>query len=218
MDRRCIAWVLPMVLFIVANVVEGKLPRAQYPIFYMAKAAAVALALIACAPAWRRAIRWDLRALGWGTLAGIAGIVLWLGIETYVPYPHIGSRTAFNPFEAIASPELRTAFVAVRFVGLALLVPVMEELFWRGFGLRFITDQDRWDTLPPGQFSTAACLIVTAGFAAVHPEWLAAALWGLGIAWLLRRTGSLMACIVAHMVTNLLLGIYVVVRGAWALW
>ncbi|MFY7952032.1 MAG: type II CAAX prenyl endopeptidase Rce1 family protein, partial [Armatimonadaceae bacterium] len=79
-------------------------------------------------------------------------------------------------------------------------------------------DQDRWSELPQGSMSPAAVGIVSAVFALAHPEWLAAFVYGILMALVLRRTGKLGACLVAHVVTNLMLGIWVVARGAWNLW
>lgn len=217
MNRSWLPWVLPYALFVAVNLVEGKAPGHLYPWIYLGKVALVSAVAVWSLRGWRTHLAASRAALGWGALAGIAGILLWIGVER-IPYPHLGSRTAFDPFEAIADPGLRAAFLVARFTGLALLVPVIEEVFWRGFGLRYATDQDRWESLPLGAFSTLAAAIVAGLFALAHPEWLAAALYALGIGELLRRTRSLAACMVAHGVTNLLLGVWVVTQKAWELW
>lgn len=218
MEKRWLPWVLPMALFLAANVAEGRLPRDLYPAVYLAKVVVVAAALIWASPAWRARLRWETRPALLGIAAGVVGIVLWIAVERFIPYPHIGSREAYDPFREIAQPALRTVFVIGRFLGLAALVPVMEEVFWRGFGLRYATDQDRWADLPLDKFSLAAAGIVSAVFAFVHPEWLSGALYAVGIAALLKKTGSLLACVLAHGVTNLLLGVWVVTQRDWALW
>ena len=97
------------------------------------------------------------------------------------------------------------------------MVPVMEEIFWRSFLLRWITDPD-FTKLKVGEFSWSAFAVVAGIFAISHPEWLAAAIFAAMMALLLKRTGSLFACIVAHGFTNLLLGIYVMQTHSWMLW
>lgn len=217
MNRSWVPWVLPYALFVAVNVVEGKVAPGLYPWVYLGKIALVTLAALWAARGWRSHLAMGRSALGWGIGAGVLGIVLWLAVER-IPYPHLGTRTGYDPFAAIADPTLRAVFVAGRFFGLALLVPVVEEVFWRGFALRYAADQDRWESLPIGTVAPLASAIVAGLFALAHPEWLAAALYALGMGLLLRRTRSLGACVVAHAVTNLLLGIWVVTQKAWSLW
>src|SRR5207253_7378060 len=122
--------------------------------------------------------------------------------------PLTGSRAAYDPFAAIDSDAARTVFIGVRLVGLALVVPVMEELLWRSWLLRIAVRED-FKKVALGTFTWASCLISAAAFALVHPEWLSAFLCGLAYNFVLYRTKNLWACIVAHATTNLALGIYV---------
>lgn len=222
MRTSAVRWVLPMALFVLGTVVEGKLPTGVYPLAYAIKIAVVCTAAVACARSWIRDIRLDRRAWMIGTLAGVLGIVAWLAIEA-IPYPRLGARVGFNPFAAIADPTVRAGFLAVRFLGLAVLVPVIEEVFWRGFALRFATDtikpaEGGWQAIPIGLHSVASSAIVSAVFGLSHPEWLAGTVYAFALSGVLARTRSLGACVVAHGVTNLLLGIWVVVRKDWILW
>ena len=210
-------YVLPMGLFMVLTFAEGYLPKAQYPLVYSVKALVVTAALIWGARAWRGEITFDAKAIVLGVAAGIVGVVGWVGLNEYIPYPKLGSREALNPFESVA-PAWRTLFLAVRFYGLAVMVPIMEEVFWRSWLLRYATDQDKWRQLPLGTFSTLAFFLVCGLFAGVHPEWLVAFLFAALMAGLLRYTRSLTPCIIAHSVTNLALGIYVMQTGDWKYW
>jgi uncharacterized protein len=209
----------PMAAFLILTTLEGMLPRALYPYLYTLKAVLIAAVLVYFAPSWKKELRGDTKALVLGVLAGFLGLGLWLGLDALQPASlALGKRVGYNPFEAISSPAVRYGFIAVRFIGLALLVPVLEEVFWRSFLLRFLTDQDKWQSLPLEKFSLSAFAIVTAVFAAAHPEWLA----GLGFAalmgGLLRHTKSLLACVIAHGVTNAALGVYVLITGNWQYW
>ena len=209
----------PMVLFLMLTALEGYLPLALYPFVYGIKALLVLIALLICARAWKGELRWDGKAVALGILVGLLGLWLWLKLDALQPAGwSLGKRTAYNPFQEIANPTLRYSFLTVRFVGLALLVPVMEEVFWRSFLLRFATDQDKWKELPLGQFSLAAFGIVAVLFAVAHPEWLAAIGYAALMAGLLRHTKSLLACVVAHGVTNAALGVYVLLTGNWRYW
>lgn len=160
-------------------------------------------------------------------VVGVVGYVLWVlicglqperqffslfGLQEYWP-----ERTAFNPFEEIDSDIHRGIFLAMRFTTLALVVPIAEELFLRGFLVRWVEDVDlksvRFD-----QLSWTAILAPTICSVLTHPETIAAIVWFSLVTWLMIRTKSLWNCVVAHMVTNLLLGIHVVLTGSWELW
>ena len=129
-----------------------------------------------------------------------------------------GERSAYNPLQQLAStPGWAYTFLAIRFLGLALLVPVIEEFFLRGFLMRFVIHEQWWQ-VPFGTASRMAVIVGTAVPMLMHPsELLAAFVWFSMVTWLMVRTRSIWNCVVAHAVTNLLLGIYVVVWDQWQL-
>lgn len=129
-----------------------------------------------------------------------------------------GERSAFNPLEQMASNPLAAwSFLAVRFVGLALLVPVIEEFFLRGFMMRFVV-HEKWWQVPLGTVNRTALIAGTAVPMLMHPgEMLASLIWFSMVTWLMLRTRSIWDCVVAHAVTNFLLGVYVVVFDQWQL-
>lgn len=211
-----IAYTAPILVFIVLTALEGYVPKAGYVWLYFIKAIAVTAALAAFRAPWKD-IRPTVRVLLPAILVGLAVFAEWILLDQWIPYPHLGSRIGFNPFAAIESPALRALFLTVRFYSLVLMVPVMEELFWRSFLLRYFTDPD-FTRLPVGSFSWGAFAIVSGLFALAHTEWLVAFICGCAYALLLRQTRSLFACIVAHSTTNLALGIYVVLTHDWMYW
>jgi CAAX prenyl protease-like protein len=93
----------------------------------------------------------------------------------------------------------------------------MEELFWRSWLLRYIISQD-FKSVEIGRFTLPSFLIGTVMFGLEHNLWLAGIMAGALYSLLLYRTKSLAQCIVAHAVTNLLLGIYVLQTGKWYFW
>ena len=148
-------YLAPMVAFGVFTSLEGYLPPAAYPWAYMVKLVAVVL----CFAIWPAALR-DLRqSLSARPVLSVAvGFVvfgLWVGIEEWLAYLHFGQRIGFDP-GTIGSDGLRLVFQAFRLTGLALIVPVIEELFWRSFAWRFVIDQDDFTRVPLGTFSWAA--------------------------------------------------------------
>ena len=217
------AYCVPMILFTLFTALEGEIPKyipalkGHYPEIYCVKALVVTIALF-----WYREVlqevqyykKFLLPALAMGLVA-CAG---WVLIDRYVPYPHSGSRTAYNPFVEISNPAGVYAFLAVRFYGLVIMVPIMEEMFWRAFLLRYITDMDDFKSVLYNHYSINAFLAVTGLFALAHPEWLVALLFSAAANLLLKKTKSVFACIVFHAVTNLSLGIYVLISHDWKYW
>jgi CAAX prenyl protease-like protein len=212
-----LAYVAPMAVFMgMTALLEPRFP-AHYVWLYIAKVCIVTGALVAFRAAWQD-IRFEAHVLLLAALVGLAVFAEWVLLDTVTPpLAFLGQRAAFNPFTAIAEPGLRGLFLVFRFFGLVLMVPVMEELFWRSFLLRYLTKED-FTSLPIGTFSASAFGIVAVAFGAAHPEWLAALVCAAAYGLLLRQTRSLFACIVAHAVTNLALGLYVLITHQWHFW
>jgi hypothetical protein len=205
-----------MVLFLALTALEGQVPHLYVPL-YIAKVVVVAAALVYFRSVWRE-IKFEGKWVLPSIALGVALCAIWIGIEKNLRYDHfLGERTAFNPFTEIDDPAMRAAFFGFRFFGLVLLVPLMEEIFWRSFLLRFITKPD-FKSLAVGEFSTNALLIGAALFGLAHPEYIPAIIFALAISLWLRFTKSLFAAIVVHLVTNLALGIYVVTQRDWYFW
>lgn len=153
--------------------------------------------------------QWTLAAL-----AGLAVFALWIVLDA--PWMLLGEPTAaFMPMDAQGRPEW--ALIAVRWTGAALLVPLMEELFWRGFLMRWLQDAafERVDVRAVGARAVA---ISTALFMLAHVQWLAAIVAGLAYALLYRATGRLWTAVAAHAVTNGVLGAWVLATGQWQFW
>ncbi|GAG26790.1 unnamed protein product [marine sediment metagenome] len=128
------------------------------------------------------------------------------------------ARSQFNPFSEIPAEGLRATFLAIRFAGLVLVVPVCEELFLRGFVMRYV-QSPQWWTVSLSQLGVRALIVAPVYGALTHPgEAVAAVVWFSLITWLVARTGRFWDAVVAHGITNLLLGLYVCVFGQWHLW
>ena len=149
-----------------------------------------------------------------GATTGVVVFVLWIHLDA--PWMQIGTPSAtFVPTDAAG--RLDAPLVAVRWIGAALLVPVMEELFWRSFLMRWL-QHATFEAVDPQRVGVKAVLLSTFVFMLAHTLWLAAIVAGLAYAWLYRRTGKLWVAVIAHAVTNGALGIWVVATGNWAFW
>ena len=153
---------------------------------------------------------WDGRSI----MAGVLVYIIWVGLEGH--YTHIGPPSEYNPHE-IAQGGTLYFLLGIRLAGASLVVPVMEELFWRSFALRFLID-DRFKTVPLGSFTWFAFILTSVAFGLEHNRWLPGILAGMIYALVLIQRKNLFAPILAHGVTNLLLGIHVIVREEWGYW
>lgn len=209
-------------------------PRAEkpvglsYPQAYTLRIALTGFAVLLVLPSWRAI---PGRYSRWALMVGLGGGLLWIGIcqlhladrllvqlglEQWTSW---GDRPGFNPFDAFGdSPAIMVGFLAIRIAGLALIVPLIEEFFLRGFLMRFIEKPDWW-TIDPGTVTGKSAVTATIYGVLAHPaEPLAAAVWFSLITLLHARTGRIWNCVIAHAATNALLGLYILTFRDWALW
>ena len=158
---------------------------------------------------------WPAARDAWLSLGvGVAVFVAWILLDA--PWMTLGEPAArFVPVDA--SGQLEPALVAARWFGAALVVPVMEELFWRSFFMRWIQSQ-RFEVVDPRRIGTRAIVLSTFVFMLAHTLWLAAIVAGLAYAWLYVRCGTLWAPVIAHAATNGALGAWVVATRQWQYW
>lgn len=219
---------LPMVVFMAGGLVEPVpsasgaagwlgIPYSAYPVVYSLRLAATAAAVAWC---WSALRPWLGRPRWWPPLLGLGLVIPWVVLASLQRQAgwgtDLGERSGFDPFASLPyGPAAAWGFLAVRGIGLVILVPLVEELFLRGFFMRYIIEERFWEvpfgTLTIG--SLAACMIYAV---TTHPgEAVAAAGWfaiGSGIAAATRQP---IDCILAHAATNLALGSYVLATGSW---
>lgn len=221
------AWarVIPFVLFMVFLALRGQFSvadgePAKLPFdarwLYAASVVVVGASLVWF---WRRydeLSRWglSLSQVALSIAVGVVVFVLWTRLTA--PWMMLGEPAAgFVPVDA--DGELMWTLIAFRLAGAALLVPVMEELFWRSFLMRWVDNQD-FERVDPASVSFKAIALSTLVFMLAHTQWLAAIVAGLAYAWLYQQTRSLWAPVLAHAVTNGVLGVWVIINGYWAFW
>jgi len=212
---------LPFVLFMALLAIRGNLP-ADASAIDPRWVYGVSVLVVSGSLAWFWRKYGELLRTNWLTLpelllsVGVGVLVYYLWVNMDIPWMMVGSPTAtFKPIDANGDPMW--GLIVIRWVGAALMVPVMEELFWRSFLMRWIDNQD-FEKVNARSVSFKAILLSSLVFAMAHTLWLAAIVAGLLYAWLYKRTGKLWAPIVAHAVTNGVLGIWVVMMGQWQFW
>lgn len=220
--RKLLAYTLPMALFIgglaLVSVLKNSgdsfwLRSPEYWIYPLQTLACAALLF------WYRRDYELHRFAGPLLTLGVAVLVfvLWISPQAFLGFP---ARTdGFNPDVFAGQPGAYWATVLLRFLRLVVIVPLVEEIFWRGFLLRYFINE-KFTTVPFGAFSWLSFGVVTAGFTFAHSslDWVAAAITGALYNFVAYRTKSLISCVVAHAVTNLLLGLWIMQTRQWGFW
>ncbi len=150
-------------------------------------------------------------------LAGVVALGVWL-LPQVLPgaMPRL---MGFDPTVFVDNPALFWMTVVARFGRLVVIVPLVEEIFWRGFLMRYLIRED-FSSIPLGTYEWRSFFGVAGLFMLVHSmaDWPAAFLVGLIFNGVLVRTKNLGACVVAHAITNLGLGLYIMATGQWGYW
>lgn len=183
------------------------------PTYLLRTLAAVALLIhyrrhyteLAQSPSWRQVII--------AIFSGLLVFALWV-----LPYPGwMGGHVSSNPEAMPMHDALDIFWLVCRWSGSALVVPIIEELFWRSYFMRRL-EHSEFMSVSPATVSTYAVAVSSVLFAVEHQLWLAGLLAGLVYAWLYRRFQVLWVPVLAHMTTNAVLGAWVIVGGHWQYW
>jgi CAAX prenyl protease-like protein len=153
---------------------------------------------------------------------GVAVCAIWVAPDALVPAWRenwlFQNAITGHVEPSIAPRELTPLMLVLRTIRAALLVAVIEELFWRGWLPRWIQDTS-FSRIPLGQYTRVAFWTTAVLFAAEHgPFWEVGLVTGIIYNWWMRRTRSLGDLMLAHGVTNLALSIYVIRTGSWMFW
>jgi CAAX prenyl protease-like protein len=148
---------------------------------------------------------------------GLLVFLLWVAPQQFLGFAP--RRIGFDPEIFADQTAAYWTTIVFRFVRLGVVVPVVEEIFWRGFLLRYLINE-RFYRVELGTFSWLSFGIVTAAFAFSHSpaDWIAALITGALYNFVAYRTRSLTSCILAHAVTNLALGVWIMNTRQWGFW
>ena len=225
--RTCVG---PLLLFLVAGAVEPTpsggglagtlgINYSAYPLVYSIRLAATVALLVRV---WPHAHVWLGRPTWWPPLVGLGLVVPWVVLATLQHRAGwtlgAGERAGYNPFlPEHLGPDAASAwvFLAVRGLGLVVVVPIIEELFVRGFLMRYVIKEQFWE-VPFGLLTAASAAACTVYAVATHPgEAIAAAGWFAIVSGIAAATRRPIDCILCHAATNLALGAYVLATGEW---
>ncbi len=213
---------------------------------YAAKSAICAALLLWLRP-WRyyaSAPRCGARGIGLGLAVGLLVAVLWIlpespwlfrrapwAVECYNRWfilPPGGFPDYFrpdlypdlppgHPSLAYAPESAGWGMAVAKLLGSAFVISAAEEYFFRGFLYRWLRNA-RFLSLPVGAYDATAFWTVVAVFGLEHDRWLLGMVAGLVYGWLVLRTGRILPAVVAHALTNLLLGLHVLLSHQYGFW
>jgi uncharacterized protein len=146
---------------------------------------------------------------------GVGVVVFLLWIVLNAEWMKMGAPAAFDP--ADGSGRIDWRLVAIRAAGAALVVPLMEELFWRSFLLRWLRQRD-FLSLRPARAGLRAATVSILLFGIEHSLWLAGIVAGIAYTLLYMRSETLWTPVLGHAVTNGLLAAWVMATGSWIYW
>lgn len=164
-------------------------------------------------------MRW---AFSWeAVVVGVVIFVAWVGLDPFYLKNYVlmqdTPESVWNPFARFGEGSwMAWALIVIRIFGMTIIVPPLEEVFYRSFVYRYIVKYD-FQKVSLGQFDGVAFVLVSVLFGAMHFQWLPGILCGMAYQWLVIRKRRLGDAMTAHAITNFLLGCYVVWKGgeAW---
>lgn len=184
-----------------------------------------ALSMIAIAAVSRKPLRGGPSKPLASIAIGIVVFLVWVAPDRIVPGWH-HSIVFDNPImghpagnSTPPASQIDPVFLLFRVALSVVAVPILEELFWRGWLMRWLIDAKHFEKTPLGTYTPAAFWIVALLFASEHGSfWDVGLLAGIVYNWWMIRTHNLWDCIIAHAVTNGILAAYVIAAGQWQYW
>jgi CAAX prenyl protease-like protein len=221
-DRRLAAYpwapyVVPFAMFVGLLSLRPLVPVPLLPLEIVFLAVMTLVILIVARPALDLSIHAPVSSI----LFGILVFVIWIAPDALFPgYRHHLENAVTGLAQSSLPLAARTSvpILALRSLRAATIVPIVEELFWRAWLMRWIISPD-FRKIPLGTYTRLSFWVVAVLFASEH-----GAYWDVGLAagilynWWMIRTKSLGDLVVAHGVTNACLSAYVIVSGKWEYW
>jgi CAAX prenyl protease-like protein len=215
-----VPWIGPFAVFMLLLAVAPSLPFGQ-PWESLVRVGVLGLVIVVLSGSLLTTFR--VRHAAASIALGLAVCALWVAPDLLVPgwrsHWLFQNSVTGTIKTSIAPAELANPLVLVlRIARAAILVPILEELFWRGWLPRWIVNND-WQQVPLGRYTTLAFVATAVLFASEHgPFWEVGLLCGLIYNWWMWRTKSLGDLMLVHAVTNAALSGYVLLTGKYEYW
>jgi exosortase E/protease (VPEID-CTERM system) len=208
-DNPTAAYLMPFLAVIAAGILARSL-SSGFEVWYGLRLIAGLVLLIV----YRERLLQLAWSFSWRALAtGILGLAIWLVAAHWILVP------AAEPPALLALSQLqRASWLLIRVISAVILVPIVEELAFRGYLLRRIVSADfesvRFSKVPWGALAVSSLI-----FGLSHGSmWIAGVLVGVLYGVLVCKTERFGEAVAAHAVTNGLLAGCVLWTGQWQLW
>lgn len=191
-----VAQIFPFIVFMASALLASTFaesPSVIYPLRALAMAAGLGIFW-----PYLKALPWRLDGLSIG--AGVAIAALWV----------VTAPAQTEPLAIVGvTGGVLVFWVVMRVIGTSILVPIIEELFFRGYLMDRLAG-------PGGAVRIAIAIGVTSGFfALLHDRWIEAAMAGVIFGLLVMRSKNITDAIVSHAVANGLIAAWALLTGAW---
>jgi uncharacterized protein len=172
---------------------------------------------------------WEMRSLvpemrwafSWESIAvGVAIFLIWVFLDPYYPKFEFLFKMGnpWNPFKQYGEGSaMGWFFFWVRTLGSAIFIPPLEEIFYRSFLYRYCVRTD-FESMPLNRFHPTSFIVISLLFGLVHFQWIAGILCGMSYQWLVLRKNRMGDAMLAHGITNFLLGLWIYWKGDWKFW
>jgi hypothetical protein len=212
-------YVLPFGVFVALIAVGNVLPFSPLAIEMLRLAVMLAVIFGVARPV----LDWRVRQWGGSLMTGLLIFIVWITPDLLFPaYRH--SFLFDNAITGTAKSSLAESVrhdgpvLFLRTLRAVLIVPIVEELFWRGWLMRWVIAKD-FESVPLGTYTGMSFWIVAVLFASEHgPYWDVGLAAGILFNWWMIRTKRLGDLMVAHAVANAALSAYVIAAGKWEYW
>jgi exosortase E/protease (VPEID-CTERM system) len=205
----------PFLAVVAAAMITGALSDGQFDRLYVVRVVTAIVLLWLCRQAYSSGT-WSWSWSWSAVLIGTMVFLVWMILEPTPNEADPGTLAIPRALHAMTTSGAML-WLAARFLGAVVMVPLIEELAFRGYLLRRLIAAD-FDRVPFTRFTWASFLVSSLVFGAMHQRWLAGTIAGMFYALVVRRRGQLCDGVVAHATTNLLIATVVLTTGAWSLW
>jgi CAAX prenyl protease-like protein len=211
------ARVIPYILILVLTFLQDSFGEEARYWMYFAKMLAGAWCIWemrALVPEMKWAFSWEAVA------AGVLVWAIWVFLDPFYPKFEALFKMPppWNPFHQFGDGSaMGWFFFWVRTLGSALIVPPLEEVFYRSFLYRYCVRTD-FENMPLNRFHPTSFIVISLVFGMIHFQWIAGFLCGMIYQWLVIRKNRLGDAMLAHGITNFLLGLWIYWKGDWKFW